>query len=56
MEFVVDANIFFSIMISSEKAEEILFNEDVHAYVPEFLFLEFEKYIPNRFEKMNLHT
>jgi len=44
MDVVIDANILFSILIKHSKTEELLFQEDLHIFAPEFLFEEFEKY------------
>ena len=44
MEVVIDANILFSILIKTGKAEEILFDDDLTVYAPEFIFEEFSKY------------
>src|SRR4030042_3200973 len=44
MDLVIDANILFSILIKEGKTEELLFQESIHAYAPEFLFDEFLKY------------
>ena len=44
MDLVIDANIFFSILIRKGKSEDILFQEDLHLFAPEFLFEEFDKY------------
>ena len=41
MEVVIDANILFSILIKTGKAEEILFDDDLTVYAPEFIFEEF---------------
>lgn len=44
MDLVVDANVLFSILIKKGKTEELLFEEDLHVFAPEFIFEEFEKY------------
>jgi len=44
MDLVIDANILFSVLIKSGKTEELLFEEDLHIFAPEFIFEEFEKY------------
>jgi len=44
MDVVIDANILFSILIKHSKTEELLFQEDLHIFAPEFLLEEFEKY------------
>jgi len=44
MDLVIDANILFSVVIKNGATEEILFNEDLHLFAPEFLFEEFAKY------------
>lgn len=44
MDLVVDANILFAILIKEGNTEELLFEEDLHIYAPEFIFEEFDKY------------
>ena len=44
MDLVVDANILFSVLIKSGKTEDLMFETDIHLFVPEFIFKEFEKY------------
>jgi predicted nucleic acid-binding protein len=44
MDLIIDANILFSILIKEGKTEEILFQEYIRAYAPEFLISEFQKY------------
>ncbi len=44
MDLVIDANILFSALIKSGKTEEIIFEEDLHLFAPEFIFEEFGKY------------
>ena len=44
MDLVIDANILFSILIKYGNNEDLLFQEDLHIFAPEFLFEEFEKY------------
>lgn len=44
MDLVIDANILFSVLIKRGKTEELLFEEDLHVFAPEFIFEEFEKY------------
>ena len=45
MNFVVDANVIFSVLISSEgKTTELFFSTSMRLYAPEFLFEEIEKY------------
>lgn len=44
MDLVVDANIFFSVLIKSGKTEELMFNPSLHLFAPEFIFEEFIKY------------
>lgn len=51
MNFVVDANILFSILIKKGKTEDIMFNEEVHVFAPEFIFEEFSKYTTMILEK-----
>jgi predicted nucleic acid-binding protein len=44
MDLVIDANVLFSVLIKKGKTEELLFEEDLHVFAPEFIFEEFEKY------------
>lgn len=44
MDLVVDANIFFSVLIKSGKTEELMFDPSIHLFAPEFIFEEFIKY------------
>jgi predicted nucleic acid-binding protein len=44
MDLVVDANILFAGMIKDNLTAELLFNERLHLFAPEFLFMEFKKY------------
>jgi predicted nucleic acid-binding protein len=51
MDVVIDANILFAILIRHGNTEDLLFNEDLHVFAPEFLFDEFEKYREHIMEK-----
>jgi len=44
MDLVLDANILFAILIKEGKNEDLVFNDNLHIFVPEFIFNEFEKY------------
>lgn len=44
MDIVVDASILFAIMIKKGITERILFTDELHAYAPEYLFLEFREH------------
>lgn len=44
MDLVIDANVLFSVLIKKGKTEELLFEDDLHIFAPEFIFDEFEKY------------
>lgn len=44
MEIVIDANILFAILIKSGKTEDLLFEDNLVVYAPEFIFREFLKY------------
>ncbi|MBI4139691.1 hypothetical protein HY483_01890 [Candidatus Woesearchaeota archaeon] len=44
MDIVIDANILFAILIKSGDTEQLLYQEDLRIYAPEFLFEEFLKY------------
>ncbi len=41
MDAVIDANILFAALIKESITIELLLNENLHAYAPEFLFEEF---------------
>ncbi len=43
MDLVIDANILFSVLIRKGKTEELLFEDDLHLFAPEFIFEEFRK-------------
>lgn len=44
MDLVIDANILFSVLIVPGDTEDLVFQEDIHLFAPEFIFVEFEKY------------
>ena len=44
MDIVLDANILFAILIKEGKNEDLVFHDNLHIFVPEFIFDEFEKY------------
>lgn len=44
MDLVIDANILFSVLIKKGKTEELVFEETIHLFAPEFIFEEFSKY------------
>lgn len=44
MELVIDANILFSALIKDGFTAELLFNEDLKLYTPEFIIQEFSKH------------
>ncbi|HIG95354.1 TPA: PIN domain-containing protein [Candidatus Woesearchaeota archaeon] len=44
MDFVLDANILFAALIKDSTTSEILFNEHVQVFAPEFLLEEFYKH------------
>lgn len=44
MDIIIDANVLFSVLIKQGETEELLFEEDLHIFAPEFIFEEFEKY------------
>jgi len=44
MDLVVDANVIFSVLIKSGKTEDLIFNNDLHLFAPEFIFEEFYRY------------
>ncbi len=44
MELVLDANILFAALIKDSYTSELLFDENLKLYAPEFLITEFMKY------------
>ncbi len=44
MELVVDANILFAALIKDSITQELLFNDNLILFVPEFIFIELKKY------------
>jgi len=44
MELVIDANILFSALIKEGRTEELMLNENICLFAPEFLLTEFQKY------------
>ncbi|MBD3211283.1 MAG: hypothetical protein GF311_01650 [Candidatus Lokiarchaeota archaeon] len=44
MKFVIDANILFATLIKDGKTAELLINDKLQLFAPEFLFEEFAKY------------
>src|SRR3989344_6984802 len=56
MNLVVDANILFASLIKKDMTSDILFDNNINLYAPEFIFSEFEKYkdyIKNKTERTN---
>ena len=54
MNLVVDANILFASLIKKDMTSDILFDNNINLYAPEFIFSEFEKYkdyIKNKTER-----
>lgn len=45
MELVLDANILFAALIKSAKTRELILNEELILYAPEFLLEEFTKHL-----------
>ncbi len=55
MELVVDANVLFAALISSQgKTRELLFREALIFYAPDFIFEEIEKYSDTIIKKSGL--
>jgi len=44
MDIVIDANILFAMMIKKGITERMLLTSEIHAYAPEYPFLEFQKH------------
>jgi predicted nucleic acid-binding protein len=44
MDIVIDANVLFAVLIKQGKTEDVLFEDDLKIFAPEFLFEEFDKY------------
>jgi len=53
MEPVIDANILFSAAITDSKTAELMLQDDLKLYAPEYLFKEFSKYEDKLVEKTN---
>ena len=53
MELVIDANILFSALIKNSFTAELIFNDDIKLYCPEFIIEEFLKYENEISEKMS---
>ena len=53
MELVIDANILFAALIKNSVTAEILFNENVYLFAPEFLLEEFIEHKEEIIKKMN---
>ncbi len=53
MELVLDANILFSALIKNSFTAELIFNDDIKLYCPEFIIQEFLKYEDEISEKMS---
>lgn len=51
MKLVVDANVLFSAAIRDSKTSDLLLNDDLELYAPEYLFDEFKKYQETLLEK-----
>jgi len=57
MKLVVDANILFSLFIKSSRIEELVFDDSLEMYAPEFIFEEFqiyEEYIISKTQRTSL--
>jgi predicted nucleic acid-binding protein len=44
MEFIIDANVLFSALIRNSLTAELIFNEGLRLYAPDFFIDEFMKY------------
>jgi len=44
MDLVIDANILISAAIKDSLTRELLYNDNIHLFAPEFIFIELEKY------------
>ena len=51
MELVIDANILFSALIKNSLTAELVFNDEIKLYSPEFIIEEFLKYEDEILEK-----
>lgn len=51
MKLVVDANVLFSAAIKDSKTAELLINDNLELYAPEYLFDEFRKHKQTLLEK-----
>ncbi|MBU0456934.1 MAG: PIN domain-containing protein [Nanoarchaeota archaeon] len=44
MDFVVDANVVFAVLIKDSFSYHLLFSEKYHLFTPEYVFTEFQKH------------
>ena len=44
MNLVVDANVIFAVLIKKSKSDELIFNNELHLFTPEYFFTEFEEH------------
>ena len=51
MDLIVDANILFAALIKEGATKELLFNENIHLFAPEFLIEEFSEHKKEILEK-----
>lgn len=56
MDFVIDANILFAALIKDSDSIELIFNENMHLFAPEFLFEEFNKHKEEILNKTKRNT
>lgn len=54
MELVIDANILFAALIKSGKTRELLLNDDLTLFAPEFLIAEFIEHIKELEDKIGV--
>ncbi len=52
MDLIIDANILFAILIKDSVNAELIVDENIHLFAPEYLFQEFYKHKEEILEKM----
>ncbi len=56
MDVVVDANVIFAALIKEGYSHNLLFNDRLHIFTPEYVFTEFEKHKEEILEKTERTT
>ncbi|MFH1683140.1 MAG: PIN domain-containing protein [Candidatus Woesearchaeota archaeon] len=56
MDLVVDANVLFAALIKESFSYQLLFNNNLHLFSPEYLFIELEKHKEELIDKTERTT